>query len=153
MIELRPRPHSVGRNLGTREDGQNLVEFALVVVMLLLLAVGIVEFGRAWNLYQIMTNAAREGARLASLPNGFATSTAVTDRVKNYLATGNVNPDQASITIGGAGVDGSTGSQVSVSVSYPYSFLYVGPVIRMINPSATAGSDITIQVQSVMRNE
>jgi len=134
-------------------SGQNLVEFALVVVMLLLLVVGIIEFGRVWNLYQILANASREGARLASLPNGFTTSEAVTARVQGYLATGNVDSSKAVISIGGAGVDGGTGSQVSVTVSYPYSFLYVGPVIRLLNPGATAGADLTIQAQSVMRNE
>ena len=141
------------RRLLRERSGQNLVEFALVVVMLLLLVVGIVEFGRVWNLYQILANASREGARLAALPNGFTTAAAVNASVQGYLATGNVNPAKAVITIGGAGVDGGTGSQVSVTVSYPYSFLYVGPVIRMINPGATAGADLTVQAQSVMRNE
>ncbi len=133
--------------------GQSLVEFALVTVMLLLLAVGIIEFGRVWNLYQILANAAREGARLASLPAGFTTAAAVTARVQGYLSTGNVNPAKATITIGGAGVDGGTGTQVSVTVSYPYSFLYVGPIIRLLSSSATAGADVTITAQSVMRNE
>lgn len=129
------------------------MEFALVVVMLLLLVVGIVEFGRAWNLYQVLSNASREGARLASLPAGFTTSGDVINRVNNYLATANVDSQKASITVGGAGVDGGTGTQVSVTVSYPYQFLYVGPVIRLLNSSATAGADVTIQAQCVMRNE
>jgi Flp pilus assembly protein TadG len=141
------------KRFANQDSGQNLVEFALVVVMLLLLVVGIVEFGRVWNLYQILANAAREGARLASLPTGFTTAAAVTARVQGYLATGNVDPSKTTISIGGAGVDGGTGTQVSVTVSYPYKFLYVGPVIRLINPGATAGADLTIQSQSVMRNE
>jgi Flp pilus assembly protein TadG len=141
------------KRLFVNRSGQSMVEFALVVVMLLLLVVGICEFGRAWNLYQILANAAREGARLAALPTGFTNPAAVTARVQSYLQTGNVNPGKATITIGGAGVDGGTGTQVSVTVTYPYSFLYVGPVIRMINPGATAGADITINAQSVMRNE
>ena len=134
-------------------SGQNLVEFALVVVMLLLMVVGICEFGRAWNLYQILANAAREGARLAALPAGFTDDAAVTTRVNTYLSTGNVDPSKATVTIGSAGVSGGTGSQVSITVTYPYTFLYVGPVIRMINSGATAGADITITAQSVMRNE
>ena len=134
-------------------SGQSLVEFALVVILLLLLVVGIVELGRVWNLYQVLANAAREGARLASLPSGFTTTAAVTDRIQGYLATANVNPAQATVTIGGGGVDGGTGTQVSVTVSYPYNFLYVGPIIRLLNPGATAGADVTIQAQIVMRNE
>lgn len=137
----------------TDRSGQNLVEFALVLVMLLLLVVGVCEFGRAWNLYQILANASREGARLAALPSGFTTAGAVTTRVQGYLTNGNVDPSKAAITIGGAGVDGGTGTQVSITVSYPYKFGYVGPIIRLINPGATAGADITITAQSVMRNE
>ena len=133
--------------------GQNLVEFALVVVMLLLLVVGICEFGRAWNLYQILANASREGARLASLPSGFTTAAAVSSTVKSYLTTGNVDASKATVAIGGAGVDGGTGTQVSITVTYPYKFGYVGPIVRLINPGATAGADITITAQSVMRNE
>ena len=134
-------------------SGQNLVEFALVVVMLLLLVVGICEFGRAWNLYQILANASREGARLASLPSGFTSAAAVNTTVKNYLTNGNVDPAKVTIAIGGAGVDGCTGTQVSITLTYPYKFGYVGPVVRLINPGATAGADITITAQSVMRNE
>jgi Flp pilus assembly protein TadG len=141
------------RELASHDSGQSLVEFALVVVMLLLLVVGIVEFGRALNVYQILTNASREGARLASLPDGFTTSAAVEDRVHTYLTSGGLDPATASVVIGGGGVDGGIGSQVSITVSYPYQFLYVGPIIRMINAGATAGADITIQAQSVMRNE
>jgi Flp pilus assembly protein TadG len=141
------------RRLLRERSGQSMVEFALVLVILMLLVVGIVEFGRVWNMYQILANAAREGARLTSLPAGFTTAAAVTAKVQSYLSTGNVDPSKAVVTIGGAGVDGGTGTQVSVTVSYPFSFLYVGPVIRLINPGATAGADLTIQSQSVMRNE
>ncbi len=134
-------------------SGQNLVEFALVVVLLLLLVIGIAEFARAWNVYQIITNAAREGARLASLPAGFTTDAAVKTRVDDYLTSGSVDQTKATITIGGMGVDGGTGTQVSVAVSYPYQFMFLGPVIRLVDPNATAGADITIQAQVVMRNE
>jgi len=141
------------KRLRVDRSGQNLVEFALVLVMLLLLVVGVCEFGRAWNVYQILANASREGARLAALPSGFTNAAAVTSRVQSYLSTGNVDPSKATVTIGGSGVDGGTGTQVSITVSYPYKFGYVGPIIRLINPGATAGADITITAQSVMRNE
>jgi Flp pilus assembly protein TadG len=47
--------------------GQALVEFALVLPLVLLLVVGMLEFARAWNLHQTMTDAVREGARRAVL--------------------------------------------------------------------------------------
>ena len=46
-----------------REAGQELVEFALILPLLLLLFLGIIEFGRAILAYNTIANAAREGAR------------------------------------------------------------------------------------------
>lgn len=47
------------------ESGAELVEAALVIPILLMLLLGIVTFGRAYNVYQTMTRAAREGAKEA----------------------------------------------------------------------------------------
>ncbi|MGE5390083.1 MAG: TadE/TadG family type IV pilus assembly protein [Deltaproteobacteria bacterium] len=46
-----------------RERGQALVEMALVIPVLLLLLVGICEFGRILGAYMVINNLAREGAR------------------------------------------------------------------------------------------
>jgi len=48
------------------ERGVNLVEMALVIMLLLIAMAGAVDIGRAFNHYIIITNAAREGARTAS---------------------------------------------------------------------------------------
>jgi Flp pilus assembly protein TadG len=50
-----------------RERGQSLVETAVVLPILLLLVVAIVDFGRAFDAYIILTNAAREGARFGAI--------------------------------------------------------------------------------------
>ncbi len=47
------------------QKGQSLVEFALTLPVLLLLVMGIVQFGIVFNAYITVTSAAREGARLA----------------------------------------------------------------------------------------
>lgn len=44
--------------------GQALVEMALLLPLLLLLVIGILEFGRAWYYKQQVNNAAREAARI-----------------------------------------------------------------------------------------
>jgi Flp pilus assembly protein TadG len=49
------------------ESGAELVEAALVLPILLMLLLGIVTFGRAWNVYETITRAAREGAKQAVL--------------------------------------------------------------------------------------
>jgi Flp pilus assembly protein TadG len=57
----RPGPSS------HRACGQSLVEFSLVLVPLLLLILGIVQFGLIFNAYVTITNAAREGARTGTI--------------------------------------------------------------------------------------
>src|SRR5438309_2240325 len=46
-------------------SGAAIVEMALVTPILVMLLVGIVDFGRVWNAYEVVTNAAREAARIA----------------------------------------------------------------------------------------
>lgn len=50
-----------------RARGQSLVEFALVLMPLLLLILGVIQFGLIFNSYVTMTNAAREGARTGTI--------------------------------------------------------------------------------------
>ncbi len=58
------------RRLGAGPDrsaGQSLVEFSLIVTPLMLLLLGIVQFGFIFNTYVTLTNAAREAARAGSI--------------------------------------------------------------------------------------
>jgi Flp pilus assembly protein TadG len=56
------------RWLCRRESGQELVEYALILPLLLLLLVGIIEFSIVIFSYDTLANAAREGARVAIIP-------------------------------------------------------------------------------------
>jgi Flp pilus assembly protein TadG len=56
-----------------------MVEFALVVPLLLTILVAIMEFGRGWNLQQVITDAAREGARRAVVRDGDTSTKVGTD--------------------------------------------------------------------------
>jgi len=51
-----------------RRRGATLVEAAFVLIVLFTFLMAILEFGRAYNVYQTMTDAAREGARFAVSP-------------------------------------------------------------------------------------
>jgi Flp pilus assembly protein TadG len=55
------------RSRARNQSGQSLVEFALVVLPLFLILLGIIQFGLIFNTYVTMTNAAREGARLGTI--------------------------------------------------------------------------------------
>jgi Flp pilus assembly protein TadG len=84
------------------EKGQSLVEFALVIPLLLLLVIGIFEFGRAWMTKNVMTGAAREAARMAAVspPTGMdntAWNLAISARANTILTSAGVAP--ATITV------------------------------------------------------
>jgi Flp pilus assembly protein TadG len=97
--------------------------------MLLLVMLGIAEFGFIFQRYEVVTNAAREGARMAVLP-GY-TNADVTARVRTYLTQGRVtntaaNPNIAitNVTIPvGAGLPAINAKRVVVTYTHTYTFL------------------------------
>ncbi len=58
-----------------RDRGAAAVEFALVLPLLLLLVFGIIDAGRMLNMQLALTQAAREGVRVASLGGSAADAT------------------------------------------------------------------------------
>jgi Flp pilus assembly protein TadG len=133
------------------DSGQSLVEFAMLAPLFLFLLIGMFEFGRAWNIYQVVVNAAREGGRVAALPIGFANADSVTTRVTTYLMSAGLDTGTAVVTMDD--VDGPPGTIATVGVSYPYSFTFVGPLAQMFAPSASLGGDIVLSSTINMRNE
>jgi len=108
-----------GRTVRRPRAGATVVEMALMLPLFILIIVGIIEFGRAFMVQQMVTNASREGARHASLPN--TTENEVATRVRDYLATGRVNPDVVQVTVTPTNLqNATTGTQVSVEVRVPY---------------------------------
>lgn len=142
------------------DSGQALVEFALVLPILLMVVIGIFEFGRAWNTYQVITDAAREAARTAVVKKS-ETSSSITQVVNDALTRAslrtasfnNANPcptgkvTAADVCI--AGLGGATGSSATVQVRYPYSFTFLGRLLEW----TTGQSNITLRSTFVMRNE
>jgi Flp pilus assembly protein TadG len=140
---------------GRSEKGAALLEAAITIPILLLIAVGIFEFGRAYQTWQILTNAAREGARVAV--TGDPTPGVPEQRVRDYMEAGHldnfdtadVEVDQsATITVNGTGVPASR-----VTIDYPFSFIVLGPVAQLIASGSTVGEDLTMTAEAVMRNE
>ena len=59
--------------------GAGVIEFGLTLPLLLLLVLGMIEFGFMFQEYKVVTNAAREGARIAVLPTVARPTQARTD--------------------------------------------------------------------------
>lgn len=137
------------------ERGAELVEFALALPLLLVVLGGIVDFGLILQRQQVLTNAAREGARLAVLP-GYSTAD-VQARVSAYVAAGIGNT--ASLVVPAPTVTTitpATGPQfsvVQVNASYTSSFLVLGPIVSVAGGTWSLGSAITLTSASTMRVE
>jgi Flp pilus assembly protein TadG len=138
-----------------RERGAALLETALVLPLVLLVAVGIFEFGRAYQTWQVLTNAAREGARVAVLPGSNVGT--ITERVRIYMKSGQLaNADAATVAVTPVMLDlggGATAAASNVTVSYPFKFIVLQPVARMVVKGSTAGAPVTMAATSVMRIE
>jgi Flp pilus assembly protein TadG len=142
----------IGR--GWRNDtGAELLEFAIALPILLLVVAGIVDFAILFQRYEVVTNAAREGARVGVLPD--YTTADIEARVSSYLAASGLNDpaptpvvtyDNVEITPGGP-----TMSVVTVKVQYPHQFIFLGPVASLIAPGGH--SDLMLAAASTMRRE
>ena len=89
------RPVGPLRSRRPRSRGQSLVEFALVFPIFLLVFVALFDLGRAVFAYNTLTNAAREGARLAIVNQ---TSASIISRAKSQTAIVELNDPSVSIT-------------------------------------------------------
>lgn len=99
-----------------RKRGQELVEFALVLPVLILLILGMMEYSRAYYTSSLLQNAAREGARYGLLhPTDTDT---ITTRARQFI-TG-LNPDNLTIEVFTPDGDTNRGSRIRVTVSYQY---------------------------------
>jgi len=142
------------------ESGAEMIEFGLTLPLLLLLVSGMVEFGFLLQQYEVVTNAAREGARIAILPTYSETPTAqvnnATARVNQYLTNGGLNQSLATVTVGAPVANvlaaPATGCiwSVPVSVTYPHPVPFLNGVMRYFG--AGMGT-ITLRATSQMRTE
>jgi Flp pilus assembly protein TadG len=144
------------RRRSASERGTALLETALTLPLLLLVSVSIFEFGRAYQTWQVLTNAAREGARIAVLPN--VTASQVETRVRAYMDSGQLqNSTSATVVVDGnqtVSIGGTATAKASlVTVNYPFSFIVLNPVARLIRGSTTLGSAFTMVATAEMRNE
>ena len=127
----------------------------MVIPILLLISAGIFEFGRAYQTWQVLTNAAREGARVATLPNG-APATAET-RVRQYMQDGQLsNFATATVTVDRAAtitVNGAPQTASQVVIDYPFDFMVLAPVAQLVSAGSTLGGSLTMRASAQMRNE
>jgi len=153
------------RRFRRAESGAELIEFGLTLPLLLLVVLGMIEFGFLFREYEIVTNAAREGARIAALPTYSLTPTArvnnATARAKQYLTNAGLNQAIATVTVGAGGTGApvsnvlaapATGCvwSVPVTVTYPHPVTFIQGIARYFG--ATFGN-MTVRATAQMRTE
>jgi Flp pilus assembly protein TadG len=133
------------------ETGAELIEFAIVLPLMLLVLFGIIDFGLLFQRYHVVTNAAREGARVAVLP-GYGDADVQT-RVAQFLTAAGLTetatvppPVRSSVSLGAQCI-----SVVSVSVDYPYSYSAIGGLASYFGGSAFSNSGL--RATAAMRSE
>lgn len=136
--------------LSGRRKGQAIVEFALIVPIFLLLVLGVYEFGRAWNVYQVVTDAAREGARVAVIANLTVTRDTVAKRINENLFRARLDTAAAVKTITGCCMaTGSLAGSTTVSISYPYQLRWIQSMMGWTGAQASFSMNTSV----VFRNE
>jgi Flp pilus assembly protein TadG len=136
------------------EWGQALAEFALVLPLVLLFIAGVVEMGRAWNLKQAVTDAAREGARYSVVDDPVVkTMTQVRSKIEERLALAGV--DSSDVVFSSADCAAvadcwrKSEKEMTVSVSTGFRMGLIGALLGW----AGAPTVVTISTAATMRNE
>jgi Flp pilus assembly pilin Flp len=158
--------------------GAAAVEFAIVLPLLMVLLLGIFEFGRLWSVNQVVTDAAREGARRAVVKDGLtgaAKRTAVAAALNQRLASAGLqwsgtplgdpmlacpengawtppDPTASTISVAGCGWGGSANTTARVVIRTPFPFQFLGPVMRM-SRSGSGPGPLLLRSDFSMRNE
>ena len=117
------------RSFWRHTDGAALVEMAMVTPLLLMLVLGIVDFGRALFTLNNLTSAVREGARFAAVQSLPMNQDHVKTRVSSYFND---------VRMGGAAIDPATGVSVTVTASsvkvaiVGYNFEPITPLAKFV---------------------
>jgi Flp pilus assembly protein TadG len=135
----QPHPRSARR---WRERGQGLVEFALVISVLLLIAIAILDLGRAIYAYSVVSNCAREGARYGVVWQYDEDRTDIETDIRNVVRNAAVGLDRTQLTV--AVIVDTTLETIQVLVSYDF---------RLITPlvaNAIGGGSLTLAASATM---
>ncbi len=124
-----------------KESGQSLVEMALVLPILLILLVGIIDFGRVLYSYSHLHLATQEAVRLGGLGNS---DSEIVTFAKNYIHIGDPSKLKVAIT-----PDDSTRSSTQyVTVELEYPLKLITPIISKLLPNPIIlKTDSTIRVE------
>ena len=135
---------------GVSERGSTIVESAIILLAFFMFVFGIFEAGRFLNTRQVLTNAAREGARLVVAPlsgtNSLPSTAEIQTRVDDFLASANITGATTTVDPAVSVVTGSvTTVYTRVQVQKVYDVVSVPLFFNMLQ--------VTLTGEALMRNE
>jgi Flp pilus assembly protein TadG len=117
-----------------QERGAVAVEFAILLPLLLMLVLGTIEFGRAYNAQITLTNAARDGVRVMAITNVAADAKKA---AKDAAASVSSAIPISDVTLSSTSC--STGSQVTLTIKYNLS-----TITGIAGPFAMTGKGVML---------
>jgi Flp pilus assembly protein TadG len=113
---MRTLPHKIWSRL-RRQDGQAFVEFVIVLPILVMLVLGICQFGLAFHNYLSITDATRVGARAAAVKRTAGACDAAKTAIQNTVSAKQWSKVSSQIT---CTAGPNVGDPITVTVKYPY---------------------------------
>jgi len=125
----------------SNQKGQSLVEFAIILPVVLIILIGMLEFGLILNAYLSINNCSREGARLGVVGGS-------DNEIENLIKSisPNLNTDKLSVSINPSQAYRKRGESLTVTVEYSYDV--ITPIISII-----INEEINLKIQTTMRIE
>ena len=129
------------------QSGQDLVEYAIIFPIMILILMGIFDLGRVGYYYSALTNAAREGARYGAVfPDDLPGIAGAVCRLSIGVDLDCPNPPAGTMSVT------KVNNDKYIQVSLEYKFAPVTPVIGVFL-DLDVNNQITVGAQSRMRIE
>jgi Flp pilus assembly protein TadG len=141
------------RRAWNNDSGAELLEFAITLPILMFVVGGIIDSAILFQRYEVVTNAAREGARVGILPDYQVAD--IQSRVTSYLAASGLTDtapapivtfSSSEVSPGAASID-----VVTVKVQYPHQFVLLTPLAALLGRGPHG--DLMLTAASTMRRE
>jgi Flp pilus assembly protein TadG len=142
---------TLNRSSRRGEGGQAIVELALTLPLLLLVVLGVFDFGLMFQRYEVVTNAAREAARVAVLPDYSTTQAEI--HGQNYMLAGGVTGGSVVVTQVAEVLPTTPPKTIVVmvaTVTYTHQHVFVGPIMSLFGGSL---GNVPLTAVSRMRKE
>jgi Flp pilus assembly protein TadG len=129
------------RRFARKEQGSVILETAIMLLLLLMFAFGIIDFGRVMYVSNALTNATRDAARWTAVQSTVPATTAIQDKVLNTFngyTFGGPAMVRGNVTVTAPDCTGSPAvNTITILTTYPFNWLTPLPRLMHWTTSST----------------